>query len=85
MSSKRTTLAHAVAEVIEAVADVLAPVAVVERRLRVVAHLLLEGPGTAPGRPAPRRARPTPTVEFTDVDGAKADRALARLGVRRIR
>ena len=79
--SRRTELVRHGADVIEALANVLAPVAVLEHRLRLLAHALRDD-DNLPARIPSSRRRFRSTVEFSDLDAARADRALARLGVR---
>jgi hypothetical protein len=82
----RASIVGATSDVLEAAADVLGSVLTLERRLRTLASILRDAVPT-PTRQSQARhqTRPTATVEFSEVDAAKADRALARLGVRRSR
>ena len=84
MKSRTTALVEQGANVVDALANVLAPVAVLEQRLRCFAHTLRDDDGGSARRPNTPRS-PQPTVEFNNLDEARAERALARLGVRRTR
>lgn len=84
MRSPNRLLRKEASDVLDAVANVLAPVAVLEHRLRVFATLLRDSSGESTGRQR-RPQAPKPTVEFSELDSARADRALAHLGVRRTR
>jgi hypothetical protein len=71
-------------ELVEAFASALAPLAALERRLRVFAVYLRDGEPTVTKR-EPAARPPKPTVAFSEIDSARAERALARLGVRKTR
>lgn len=84
MKARNRLILKEAAELVEAFASALAPLAVLERRLRVFASLLRDDtPVTARRERDPRP--PKPTVAFSEIDSARAERALARLGVRKTR
>lgn len=77
-------------EVLRAFADVLRKVEPLERHVRGLAEAIVndatgEQQPVVP-KPTKRRRKavtPQPTVDFSDVDAAKADRALRNLGIHR--
>jgi hypothetical protein len=71
-------------DLLEAFASALAPLAALERRLRVFAAHLRDEELAATKCETDARP-PKPTVAFSEIDSARADRALARLGVRKTR
>lgn len=84
MKARNRLILKEASEVVEALAGALARLTALERRLRVFAALLRDDtPATARRETDPRS--PKPTVAFSEIDAARADRALARLGVRKTR
>ena len=84
MRSGHRFLLKEAGELVEAFASALAPLAALERRLRVFAAHLRDDEPAASKRETDAR-QPKPTVAFSEIDSARADRALTRLGVRKTR
>ena len=69
--------------VLRSFASAIAALAPLERQLRVLATELDENQADeGKARRGRGAAPPTPTVEFTELDSKKAERALARIGIR---
>jgi len=75
---KQSAPREAEADVLSALEETRATLAALDCRLRVLEGTL-RGTSTVRARPHRRATAPTPSVEFSELDAAKADRALARL------
>jgi hypothetical protein len=74
---------QALAGVVRSAASAIAALTPLERHLRVLAATLDESEtDKAQGRPRRAATSPKTTVPFTELDSKKAERALARLGIR---
>ena len=73
----------AVADLARSAAAGIAALMPLERNLRILATVLDENEGDkGKGRRGRTAAPPRSTVEFTELDSKKAERALARIGTR---
>ncbi len=74
---------QALAGVLRSAASAIAAFMPLERQLRVLATVLDENEADeGKGRRGRTAATPRATVEFTELDSKKAERALARIGIR---
>lgn len=74
---------QALAGVLRSAASAIAAFIPLERQLRVLATALDENEvDESKGRRGRTAATPRSTVEFTELDSKKAERALARIGIR---
>lgn len=78
----RPPVLRAIADVARSAAAALAALTPLERQLRTLAAVLDDGVGGGKNPPRRTPAAPRSTVGFTELDSKRAERALARHGIR---